>query len=607
MKCTLGASFRVFTLLGKVYCDVVPYICFTRCRGYANMPKNKYKNIEENTVSSVDRIWLKFYPPGVPAEINPDAYASINQVFNQSCTMFAGLRAFTCMGKSMTYAELDRKARDFAAYLQSSLKLEKGDRVAVMMPNILQYPVAVFGILRAGLIVVNCNPLYTPRELEHQLHDSGAKAIVIVENFVHTLQQILDKTHVKHVLTTQMGDLLGFPKSAMVNWMIKRKKMVPRWHIPSAAPFISALSAGANAAYTEPDTTGSDLAFLQYTGGTTGVSKGAMLTHRNLVTNMEQVGAWTSGNLIDGKEVIIQPLPMYHIFALSTSLGFMKRGCESVLIANPRDIDGFIKELATRRWNVLTGVNTLFNSLLNHPGFAQLDFSGLKLALGGGMAVQRAVAENWQKITGHPLIEAYGLTETSPGCSGNPLTITEFNGSIGLPFPSTVMTIRDDEENIVPAGQPGEICIEGPQVMKGYWKRPDETAKVMAKDGAFKTGDIGVMDEKGFFKIVDRKKDMILVSGFNVYPNEIEDVAAMCPGVLEVCAVAANDEKSGEVVRLVVVKKDPALTKEKVRDHCKAHLTGYKVPKIIEFWDELPKTNVGKVLRREVKKMPVRA
>ena len=557
-------------------------------------------------MSTVDRIWLKSYPPGVPAEINPDAYASINDVFNQSCAKFAGLRAFTCMGTSMTYAQLDRKARAFGAYLQSNLKLEKGDRVAVMMPNILQYPVAVFGILRAGLIVVNCNPLYTPRELEHQLHDSGAKAIVIVENFAHTLQQVLDKTHVEHVMTTQMGDLLGFPKSAMVNWIIKRKKMVPPWHIPGAVPFTSALSAGANAAYTIPDTTGGDLAFLQYTGGTTGVSKGAMLTHRNLVTNMEQVGAWTSGNLIDGEEVIIQPLPMYHIFALSTSLGFMKRGCESVLIANPRDIDGFIKELSARRWNVLTGVNTLFNSLLNHPGFAQLDFSGLKLALGGGMAVQRAVAENWQKVTGHPLIEAYGLTETSPGCSGNPLTITEFNGSIGLPFPSTVITIRDDDENIVPTGQTGEICIEGPQVMKGYWKRPDETAKVMAKDGAFKTGDIGVMDEKGFFKIVDRKKDMILVSGFNVYPNEIEDVAAMCPGVLEVCAVAANDEKSGEVVRLVVVKKDPALTKEKVRDHCKAHLTGYKVPKIIEFWDELPKTNVGKVLRREVKKTPVK-
>lgn len=557
--------------------------------------------------SAVERIWLKSYPPGVPADINPDSFSSITDVFNQACQRFGSLPAFTCMGKTITYAELDRLSLAFAAYLQSVLKLQKGDRVAVMMPNILQYPVAVFGVLRAGMIVVNCNPLYTPRELEHQLHDSGAKAIVIVENFAHTLQQVLGKTHVEHVLTTQLGDMLGFGKSLLVNWMVKyRKKLVPKWKIDGAVTFHSALSAGAGAEYAAPDVAGEDLAFLQYTGGTTGVSKGAMLTHRNLVANMEQVGAWTGGRLEDGKEVVIQPLPLYHIFALSSSLVFMKHGCENVLIPNPRDIDGFIKELSIRRWNVLTGVNTLFNSLLNHPGFSAIDFSGMKLALGGGMAVQRVVAENWKQVTGKPLIEAYGLTETSPGACINPLTIENFNGCIGLPISSTIMTIRDDEERILPAGQPGEICIQGPQVMRGYWKRPDETAMVTTRDGAFKTGDIGIMDEQGFFKIVDRKKDMILVSGFNVYPNEIEDVVAMCPGVLEVCAVAADDEKSGEVVRVVIVRKDPALKKETVREYCRANLTGYKVPKIIEFWDELPKTNVGKVLRREVKKTPVK-
>ncbi len=555
----------------------------------------------------VDRVWLKSYPAGVPAEINPDSYSSIKDIFNQACQKFAGLPAFTCMGKTLTYADLEQQSLAFAAYLQSTLKLSQGDRVAVMMPNILQYPVAVFGILRAGMIVVNCNPLYTPRELEHQLHDSGAKAIVIVENFAHTLQQVIAKTDVKHVLTTQLGDMLGFPKSLLVNWVIKhKKKMVPKWHIDGATTFKSALSAGTGAAYSAPTVVGDDLAFLQYTGGTTGVSKGAMLTHRNLVANMEQVGAWTGGRLEDGKEVVIQPLPLYHIFALSSSLMFMKHGCENVLIPNPRDIPGFVKELSSRRWNVLTGVNTLFNSLLHAPGFTDIDFSGMKLTLGGGMAVQRAVAEKWKEVTGKPLIEAYGLTETSPGACINPLTLENFNGCIGLPISSTVMTIRDDDENILPAGQTGEICIEGPQVMKGYWQRPDETAKVTTRDGAFKTGDIGIMDEQGFFKIVDRKKDMILVSGFNVYPNEIEDVVAMCPGVLEVCAVAANDEKSGEVVRVVVVKKDPSLTKEKVLEYCKANLTGYKVPKIVEFWDELPKTNVGKVLRREVKKVPVK-
>ncbi|MBL0124719.1 MAG: AMP-binding protein [Betaproteobacteria bacterium] len=550
---------------------------------------------------------MKSYPAGVPADINPDSYGSINDVFNEACRKYRNLPGFTCLGKTLTYAELDELALAFAGYLQGTLKLAKGDRVAVMMPNILQYPVAVFGILRAGLTVVNCNPLYTPRELEHQLTDSGAKAILIVENVAHTLEQIVAKTGIAQVITTQAGDLLGFPKAMVVNYVVKyKKKAVPAWNLPGSITLKAALAAGRSAPFKAPPMVNTDLAFLQYTGGTTGVSKGAMLTHRNLVANMEQVGSWTGGRLVDGKEVVIQPLPLYHIFALSSSLVFMKHGCENVLIPDPRDIAGFIKVLSTRHWNVLTGVNTLFNSLLHAPGFDKIDFSGLKLALGGGMAVQRAVAEKWKAVTGKALIEAYGLTETSPAACINPMTLENYNGCIGLPISSTVMTIRDDDENILPVGQSGEICIQGPQVMLGYWQRPEETAKVTARDGAFKSGDIGIMDEQGFFKIVDRKKDMILVSGFNVYPNEIEDVIASCPGVLEVCAVAAADEKSGEVVRVVVVKKDPALTKEKVMVHCKANLTGYKLPRIIEFWDELPKTNVGKVLRREVKKLPVK-
>ena len=554
-----------------------------------------------------DRPWLSAYPQGVPIDIDADRFASITDVFLQSCKKFRDLPAFSCMGKSMSYDELDRQVLAFASYLQGVAKLAKGDRVAIMMPNILQYPVAVFGILRAGCVVVNCNPLYTPRELEHQLKDSGAKAIVIVENFASTLQAVIGKTDVTQVITTQLGDLLGFPKSLLVNYMVKhKKKLVPAWTLPGSITLKSALSAGRSATLFPSTIVNTDIAFLQYTGGTTGVSKGAMLTHRNLVANMEQVGAWTGGKLLDGQEVVFQPLPLYHIFALSTALVFMKSGCETVLIANPRDVDGFVKELSSRRWNVLTGVNTLFNSLLNHPEFEKIDFSHMKLALGGGMAVQRVVAERWKKVTGKPLIEAYGLTETSPGACINPITLQDFNGCIGVPICSTVLTIRDDDENILPVGQPGEICIDGPQVMLGYWQRPEETAKVMTKDGAFKSGDIGVMDEKGFFKIVDRKKDMILVSGFNVYPNEIEDVVASCPGVLEVCAVAAADEKSGEVVRVVIVKKDASLTKEKVMAHCKANLTGYKLPRIIEFWADLPKTNVGKVLRREVKNTPVK-
>ncbi len=558
--------------------------------------------------SPADRPWLSAYPPGVPADINADKFASITDVFAQSCEKFRHLPAFTCMGKTVTYDDLDHQTRALAGYLQGVLKLQKGDRVAIMMPNILQYPLVVFAILRAGLVAVNCNPLYTPRELEHQLKDSGAKAIVLVENFAATLEQVIKKTDIKHVVTTKLGDLLGFPKALLVNYIVKhKKKLVPVWNLPGSVTLKATLSAGKSAPFTPPVIVNTDLAFLQYTGGTTGVSKGAMLTHRNLVVNMEQVGAWMAGRLHEGKEVVFQPLPLYHIFALSTALVFMKIGCETVLIANPRDLDGFVKELSARRWNVLTGVNTLFNSLLNHPGFEKIDFTHMKLGFGGGMAVQRAVAERWKKVTGKPLIEAYGLTETSPGACINPVTLNDFSGGIGLPICSTIMTIRDDDENILAPGQPGEICIDGPQVMLGYWQRDEETAKVMTKDGAFKSGDIGVMDEKGFFKIVDRKKDMILVSGFNVYPNEIEDVVVSCPGVLEVCAVAAADEKSGEVVRVVIVKKDPALTREVVMTHCKANLTGYKLPKLIEFWSELPKTNVGKVLRREVKNTPVKA
>ncbi|MEI6738294.1 MAG: AMP-binding protein, partial [Pseudomonadota bacterium] len=470
---------------------------------------------------------------------------------------------------------------------------------------ILQYPVAIFGILRAGFTVVNCNPLYTPRELEHQLKDSGAKVVIVIENFAATLEQSIAGTGVKHVITTGMGDMLGFPKSMITNWVLKhKKKMVPAWNIPGAVTFNLVLAKGAALPFSEPTIVGSDIAFLQYTGGTTGVSKGAILTHRNLIGNMAQAGCWIGIDLTVGEEVVMQPLPMYHIFALSTSINFMALGCETVLIPNPRDMDGFIKELKSRRWNVLTGVNTLFNGLLHHPEFAKLDFSGLKLALGGGMAVQRAVAEKWKAVTGKTLIEAYGLTETSPSVTANPLNLQEYNGCIGLPFPSTVVTIRDDDENILGVGEIGEICIQGPQVMQGYWQRPDETAKVFCKDGAFKSGDIGVMDEKGFFKIVDRKKDMILVSGFNVYPNEIEDVVAMCPGVMEVCAVSMPDDKSTEAVRVVIVKNDPNLSKETVMAFCKERLTGYKLPRRIEFWDELPKSNVGKVLRRTVRDMP---
>ena len=557
------------------------------------------------------KVWLEHYPKGVPAEIDYSAYTSIKDLFESCCAKFKDLPAYSNLGCTMSYADLDARTREFAAFLQSLPGLAKGDRVAIMMPNLLQYPIAIFGVLRAGMIVVNVNPLYTPRELEHQLKDSGAKAIVIVENFATTLQQVIKATPVEHVITTQIGDMLPVPKRWLVNFVIKKvKKMVPDWRIDGAMTFRSALARGASAPYKSVDMTLDDLAFLQYTGGTTGLSKGAMLTHRNIVANLHQSGAWTSSDFVEGKEVVISPLPMYHIFCLTATLSFMKWGAVNVLITNPRDLPAFIEELKKWPWTILTGVNTLFNGLLNTPGFESLNFSSVKVVLGGGAAVQKAVAEKWQQVTGKSLTEAYGLTETSPGASINPVG-HPWNGSIGLPLPSTDFSIRNDDFVELPmwTGQgnieasTGEICIKGPQVMKGYWQQPAETAKVI-RDGWLLTGDVGHMDARGFVFITDRKKDMILVSGFNVYPNEIEGVVAACPGVLECASVGVPDDKSGEAVKIVVVKKDPNLTKEQVIEYCKANLTGYKVPRVVEFRTELPKTPVGKILRRELRDKP---
>ena len=548
----------------------------------------------------MEKIWLREYSPGVPAEVDLNEFCSLKDILEKSCQRFADLPAYSNMGVTLRYQDIDRLSRAFGAWLQQTLGLGKGERVALMMPNILQYPVALFGILRAGLIVVNVNPLYTPRELEHQLKDSGATAIVIIENFAHTLQEVLDRTPVKTVITTQLGDLFPFPKRPLVNFVVKRiKKMVPAWRIPGTIPFWRVLSEGAGKTLADVSLNHEDLAFLQYTGGTTGVSKGAMLTHGNLVANLQQASAWLSPVSKPSEETIITALPLYHIFSLTANcLTFMKAGGHNILITNPRDMPGFVKELGKVRFTAITGVNTLFNGLLHTPGFDRLDFSTLKISLGGGMAVQRAVAENWRKVTGTPLIEAYGLTETSPAACINPLSLPEYNGSIGLPLPSTDLSIRDDDGRELGVGEAGEICIRGPQVMRGYWNRPEETAQVMTKDGYLRTGDIGVMDERGYVRIVDRKKDMILVSGFNVYPNEIEDVVAHHPGVLEVAAVGVPDEKTGEAVKLVVVKKDPALTTEALIEYCRQNLTAYKMPRLVEFRTELPKTNVGKILRR---------
>ncbi|KAF1702040.1 long-chain fatty acid--CoA ligase [Pseudoxanthomonas suwonensis] len=551
-----------------------------------------------------DRPWLQSYPKGVPAEIDPDQYRSVAAVFDATVARYADRPAYRNFGKTITYREADVLANQFAAYLLGELGLKKGDRVALMMPNCLQYPIATFGILRAGLTVVNVNPLYTARELKHQLVDAGAAAIVVVDNFGHTVQEVLAETPLKQVITTGLGDMLGFPKGAIVNFVLKYvKKMVPEYDIPGAVRFKDALAAGKRHTLPQVDIDPSDIAFLQYTGGTTGVAKGAMLTHRNLVANMRQASAWLSPNdLRPGEEVIITALPLYHIFALTANgLVFMELGGLNHLITNPRDMPNFVKELKTSGFTAITGVNTLFNGLLNTPGFEEVDFSKLKIALGGGMAVQRAVAERWKKVTGVTLVEAYGLTETSPAACINPLDIKEFNGAIGLPIPSTDVCIKDEDGKVLPLGEIGELCIKGPQVMKGYWQRPEETAKTIDADGWLHTGDMARIDEKGFVYIVDRKKDMILVSGFNVYPNEIEDVVAAMPGVLEVAAVGVPNEHSGEVVKLFVVKKDPALTAEDIKTYCRQALTGYKQPRQIEFRDELPKSNVGKILRKELR------
>jgi len=550
----------------------------------------------------MDRIWLKHYPRGVPAEIDVDEYASVREVFEESCRKFATRPAFSCMGRTITFADLDALSATFGAWLQS-IGCAKGTRVALMMPNILQYPVCLFGTLRAGCTVVNVNPLYTARELEHQLVDSGAEIIVVVENFARTLQEVVARTKIRQTVLTSVGEMLAV-KGKVVDLVLRRvKKAVPRFSLPGAIRFNDAMKQGRKVSLSRVPIGHDDPAFLQYTGGTTGVAKGAMLLHRNIVANMLQARAWIRPILDDRRrEVILTPLPLYHIFSLTANcLVFMSVGGENVLIPNPRDIPRFIKEMRRYRFTALTGVNTLFNALLNHPGFARLNFKSFRLTLGGGMAVQQAVAERWKRVTGVTLVEAYGLTETSPAATMNPLDATEYTGAIGMPIPSTDIVLRDDAGRDVPLGQPGEICIKGPQVMAGYWQRPQDTADVMTSDGYFMSGDIGVMDERGYIRIVDRKKDMILVSGFNVYPNEIEGVVVMHPGVLECAAVGIPDTKSGEAVKLYVVRKDHALTAEAVITHCRDHLTGYKCPRDVEFRGDLPKTNVGKILRRQLR------
>ncbi len=559
---------------------------------------------QEGSRMSQERPWLSSYPPGIPVEIDADAYPSIVAVFAEVCGKFSNNPAFGNFGKSITFAELDRLSTQFANYLIHEIKLKKGDRVALMMPNVLQYPIAIFGVLRAGITVVNTNPLYTARELKHQLVDSGASAIVVLDKFACTVQEVVAQTQVRQVITTGVGDLLGFPKGTLINFVLKYiRKEIPDYDLPGAIGFRQALALGAKHTLPNVDIRSSDIAFLQYTGGTTGVAKGAMLTHRNLVANMLQASAWISASEIKaGSGTIITALPLYHIFALTANcLIFMNLGAQNYLITNPRDMKGFVKELGEVRFTAITGVNTLFNGLLNTPGFDKLDFSHLKLTLGGGMAVQRAVAERWKATTGCVLLEAYGLTETSPAACINPPGLTDFNGAIGLPIPSTEGCVKDDAGTILPVGEVGELCIRGPQVMAGYWNRPDETTKAIDADGWLHTGDMAKMDERGFFYVVDRKKDMILVSGFNVYPNEIEDVIAQMPGVLEVAAVGVPDEKSGEAVKVVIVRKDPALTADQVKSFCRANLTGYKLPKFVEFRTELPKSNVGKILRRELR------
>lgn len=553
--------------------------------------------------------WRKFYPQGVPYEINPEAYPSLLELMDEGFEKFSHKSAYACMGKEITYAQLNTLSRNFAAYLQS-IGMEKGDRIAIQMPNVLQYPVAMFGALRAGLTVVNTNPLYTPREMEHQFKDSGAKAIVIVENFASSLEKIIANTNIKHVFVTQLGDMLGFPKKQIVNFVVKSvKKMVPDFNLPSAISFTDAVKKGASLTWTKPSVKLTDLAFIQYTGGTTGVSKGASLTHRNIIANLEANNVWQgvlTNKITADKIVVVAALPLYHIYALTVNaLTALKTGTMNLLITNPRDLDAFIKDLKKYPPFVFTGVNTLYNGLLNHPKIGEVDFSNLVITSAGGMALQGVVANRWKELTGNLPAEGYGLSETSPVLSSNPLVGENRVGTIGIPWPSTEIKILKDDETWADIGEPGEIVAFGPQVMAGYYNRPDETAKVTFIDNDkkswFRTGDVGVMSADGYFKIVDRKKDMILVSGFNVYPNEIEDVVATCPGVLEVACIGVADAKSTEAVKIFVVKKDQSLTSEQIQTYCRENLTGYKCPKHIEFRTELPKTNVGKILRRTLK------
>jgi long-chain acyl-CoA synthetase len=558
------------------------------------------------SAATADRPWLGAYPPGVPADIDVDQYPSLVHLMEESFQKFAHRPAYSFMGKELSYAQVDSLSQAFAAYLQG-LGLAKGDRVAIMMPNVPQYPVAVAGILRAGYVVVNVNPLYTARELEHQLKDSGAKAIVIIENFAHTLQQCIGQTPVKHVVLAAMGDLLGLLKGSIVNYVVRNvKKMVPAFHLPQAVRFNEAIARGTKGSLKRPELSPDSVAVLQYTGGTTGVSKGAVLLHRNVIANALQSEAWNEPVMkqipADEQPTSICALPLYHIFAFTVNMILgLRTGGKVILIPNPRDLPAVLKELSQHTFHSFPAVNTLFNGLANHPDFNTVNWSHLKVSVGGGMAVQSGTAKLWLEKTGCPICEGYGLSETSPSASCNPTTSTAYSGSIGVPLPNTWMKCLDDEGHEVAVGQPGEIAIKGPQVMAGYWQRPDETAKVMTADGFFKTGDVGVMDERGYFKIVDRKKDMILCAGFNVYPNEIEDVVSTLAGVLECAAVGIPDEKAGEAIKLVIVKKAPGLTEDQVRAHCRANLTGYKQPKVVEFRAELPKTPVGKILRRELR------
>ena len=552
----------------------------------------------------MEKLWLNSYEQGVNAEIDITQYSSISDVFRQSVEKFAHQPAFQNMGKTLTYAEVGKLAENFASYLQNVLKLPRGERVAIMLPNLLQYPIALFGILQAGLVAVNTNPLYTPRELEHQLKDSGATTIIVLENFANTLELVLPRTQIKHVIVASVGEMFGFFKGSLMNFVLRKiKKMVPEYRISDTIPFQTALKEGAAHTFRPVTLTREDTALLQYTGGTTGVAKGAILSHGNICANMQQAAEWIVNLLRPGKETVIAALPLYHIFALTVNLMiFTQAGSKIILITNPRDMKSFIGDMKKERVSVFVGVNTLFNGMVNQPDFATVDFSNLRLTLGGGMATQKAVAEKWKNITGTPIVEAYGLTEASPGVCANPLNIPAYTGGIGLPIPSTEIELRDADGNEVAQGEPGEMWIRGPQVMKGYWNRPEETAKVLDSRGFLATGDIAVMDEKGWFKLVDRKKDLIVVSGFNVYPNEVEDVAASHPKVLEAACIGVSSPKTGEALKLFIVKKDESLTAEELIAFCRTELTAYKVPKDIEFRDELPKSNVGKILRRELRK-----